>query len=103
MQSDRHHIPDDEGTGAVALDLRPVQRQFVQRAAPHLLLRPRRVDDDGRRCPARPPAIDQLATDAVTVDAGGAGTIVIGEVVTIGLAATDVERPELVEKTHVSR
>jgi siroheme synthase len=47
--------------------------------------------------------LDQLASEAVAVDASGAGTIVIGDVVTVGLAATDVERPELVEKTHVSR
>jgi siroheme synthase len=47
--------------------------------------------------------LDQLASDAVTVDACGAGTIVIGDVVTIGLAAADLERPALVEKTHVSR
>ena len=30
--------------------------------------------------------LDELATDAVAVDAGGAGTIVIGDVVAIGLA-----------------
>jgi uroporphyrin-III C-methyltransferase len=47
--------------------------------------------------------LDQLASDAVAVDGCGAGTIVIGDVVTIGLAAADVERPALVEKTHVSR
>jgi uroporphyrin-III C-methyltransferase/precorrin-2 dehydrogenase/sirohydrochlorin ferrochelatase len=47
--------------------------------------------------------LDQLASDAVAIDACGAGTIVIGDVVAIGLAATEIEGPELVEKTHVSR
>jgi uroporphyrin-III C-methyltransferase/precorrin-2 dehydrogenase/sirohydrochlorin ferrochelatase len=36
--------------------------------------------------------LDQLATDAIAVGAGGAGTIVIGDVVAVGLAMTDVGR-----------
>src|SRR5471030_2189816 len=34
--------------------------------------------------------LDQLSADAVDLDAGGAGTIVIGDVVAVGLAAADV-------------
>jgi siroheme synthase len=47
--------------------------------------------------------LDQLAAGAPTIDGEGAGTIVIGDVVTVGLAAADVERPARVERTHVSR
>jgi siroheme synthase len=37
--------------------------------------------------------LEQLATEAVAVDAGGAGTIVIGDVVAIGLQESGIEFP----------
>ena len=37
--------------------------------------------------------LDRLATEAVAVDAGGAGTIVIGDVVAIGLQEAGIEFP----------
>src|SRR6266849_4233808 len=59
----RHDVSDHERACAVAFDLRTVQREIVQRAAPDLLLRPRGIDDDGGRRAARPSAIDQLTRD----------------------------------------
>ncbi len=49
--------------------------------------------------------LDQLATDAVAVDACGAGTIVIGDVVAIGLQEAGRERSEsgVRERIHNSR
>ena len=37
--------------------------------------------------------LEQLATEAVAVDAGGAGTIVSGDVVAIGLQEAGIEFP----------
>jgi uroporphyrin-III C-methyltransferase len=49
--------------------------------------------------------LDQLAADAVSRDPGGAGTIVIGDVVAVGLAASDAARTVDARSggAHVSR
>jgi siroheme synthase len=47
--------------------------------------------------------LDALASDAVTLDARGAGTIVIGDVVAVGLQARAVRPASHRERTHVSR
>src|SRR5262249_60353995 len=58
-QADRHDVADDDGSGAAAVDLDGVGGKLVQRAAPHLLIRPRRVDDDGGPRSARPAVGDE--------------------------------------------
>jgi uroporphyrin-III C-methyltransferase/precorrin-2 dehydrogenase/sirohydrochlorin ferrochelatase len=45
--------------------------------------------------------LDQLAADPVTAEASGAGTIVIGDVVAVGLQANETEERE--KRTYVSR
>jgi siroheme synthase len=49
--------------------------------------------------------LDELAADAVALDAAGAGTIVIGDVVAVGLATTEVARTvhAVSGEAHVSR
>src|SRR5262249_21244135 len=60
-QTDRDDIADDDGAGTAAVDLDGICRKLVQRAAPHLLIRPRRVNDDGRWRSARPAVVDEPA------------------------------------------
>src|SRR5690349_21695628 len=61
MQPDGNDIADNDRPGAVAGDLDRVGGKLTERAAPHLLLRLRRVDDDRRRRPRRPAVVDQPA------------------------------------------
>src|SRR5207237_4517222 len=63
LESNRHNVANDDGAGAGRLERDFVARKLIERAAPDLLLRPRRVDNDGRRRGASPAAIDELTRD----------------------------------------
>src|SRR5262249_58051625 len=63
LKPNRDHVADDDRACALRLERDVFARQLIERAAPHLLVRPRRVDDDGGRSVSPPPAVDEVARD----------------------------------------